>query len=112
MAGLLSRSLLRPLHHSVVPLPRFAGEDRRLRIRNLNPPPFTGEGNHEVVERARLTRFAGEDQRLRIRNLNPPPFTGEGDHGVVEGARLPYEAGEGDHEVVEGARLGPRQGVS
>ena len=29
----------------MVPLPRFAGEDQRRRWRNLDPPPFTGEGD-------------------------------------------------------------------
>jgi hypothetical protein len=33
-----------PLHHYVVPLPRFAGEDKRCRLHALDPHPFTGEG--------------------------------------------------------------------
>ncbi|MBX3572718.1 MAG: ligase-associated DNA damage response DEXH box helicase [Mesorhizobium sp.] len=31
---------------SAVPLPRFAGEDQRGNGRDLDPPPFTGEGDH------------------------------------------------------------------
>ena len=30
----------------MVPLPRFAGEDQRHRRHTLDPPPFTGEGDH------------------------------------------------------------------
>ena len=53
----------RPLHHFVVPSPAMQGRIKGEAGRDADPPPFTGEGDHEVVEGAQdPNRMAGRIQ--------------------------------------------------
>ena len=62
----------------VVPLPRFAGEDRRRNRRGLNPPPFTGER-----DRRRRWRGHGRVRSRRLRNHHQNSF----ERGTVQNVR-------------------------
>ena len=62
----------------VVPLPRFAGEDRRRNRCGLNPPPFTGER-----DRRRRWRGHGRVRSRRLRNHHQNSF----ERGTVQNVR-------------------------